>query len=63
MTDKELKNNIPSCHIEHDEWNGDYDCDYEFSGQISCENCICNYEIGGRLDPRTGKVYGEKEEK
>lgn len=27
----------------------DFDCEYEFAGRISCEECICN---GGKFDPR-----------
>ena len=51
-----LLGDVPSCHGKYDEWNGDYDCDYEFAGEIGCEDCICNYEnTGGRIDPRTGK--------
>lgn len=30
----------------------DYDCKYENSGVITCEDCICNY---GVYNPETGK--------
>lgn len=30
----------------------DYDCDYEQSGDISCDDCVCNY---GFYNPQTGK--------
>ncbi len=29
----------------------DHDCEYEFSGEISCEDCIFGC-CGGELDPR-----------
>ena len=29
----------------------DYDCEYEFSGQIDCEDCIFG-SCGGQKDPR-----------
>ncbi|MDD4931815.1 MAG: hypothetical protein PHG66_06770 [Candidatus Colwellbacteria bacterium] len=32
-------------------WGDDYDCDYEFAGRISCEDCIFGY-CGGTEDPR-----------
>lgn len=33
----------------------DYDCEYEHSGEITCDDCICN---GGSMSPQTGKrVY------
>lgn len=30
----------------------DYDCEYEQSGEISCDDCVCNY---GHYHPKTGK--------
>ena len=58
-----LISNVPCCHGKRDEWNGDYDCDYEFAGEIGCEDCICNYKnTGGRIDPRTGEEFANKKE-
>jgi hypothetical protein len=36
---------------------GDYDCDYEFAGEIDCDQCVC---CGGAYDPRTGKKYRKR---
>jgi hypothetical protein len=56
LHDDEL-NTITSCHLDYDEHNGDYDCDYEF-GDIPCENCVCNWcTTGGTTDPRTGERF------
>lgn len=30
----------------------EYTCDYEYSGDITCEDCVCN---GGNCNPDTGK--------
>jgi len=36
----------------------DYDCEYPLAGEISCEDCICNfYKCGGTRSPITGKHY------
>lgn len=35
----------------------EFDCDYPQSGDISCENCVCN---GGKLDPRIGIIFEEE---
>jgi hypothetical protein len=35
----------------------DYDCDYEFAGEIGCDDCLA---VGGDLDPRTGKKWQAK---
>lgn len=33
----------------------DFTCDYEMSGEISCEDCVCT---GGYYNPKTGKRIG-----
>ena len=39
----------------YDTPNGrEYDCDYAHNGDIDCEQCVC---VGGRYDPRTGKLF------
>ena len=41
--------------IETD-YGTDYDCDYEFAGEISCEECIAN---DGEFDPRYSRESQE----
>ncbi len=36
----------------------DFDCEYEFSGEISCEDCIFG-SCGGDLDPRVKREEDE----
>jgi len=44
------KKDIPCLGYEINNSNGrDFDCEYEFAGEIICENCIC---CGGKFDPR-----------
>ena len=61
LLDKRIaKYNIPcKGHLSGNPIDGyDYDCDYEKSGEITCDNCICN---GGSMNPITGKrVYKRK---
>lgn len=45
------------CEGYKDEWNGDYDCGHLFPPD-DCEDCVILYEkTGGRIDPRTGKIF------
>ena len=47
-----------TCKGFRNDYDLEYDCDYEYSGEFGCEDCICNVEqLGGRFDPRTGKEY------
>jgi hypothetical protein len=45
---------IPPC-LGFSTYEGDYDCKYGVPWE--CESCLCNYEIGGRMDPRTPEKY------
>ena len=44
--------NTPDAH--------EYDCGYELSGPITCDECIVN---GGPTDPRTGKRLRKRRKK
>jgi len=48
---------IPVCALEYDAWNGDYGCGY--GCEEDCEYCLCNYNVGGRLNPITRKQANE----
>lgn len=36
---------------DYGSWGYDYDCEYEFAGEINCEDCIFG-PYGGTKDPR-----------
>jgi hypothetical protein len=40
-------------HWEYTQDGKEFDCDYEFAGDVCCEHCIVN---GGKLDPRVGVI-------
>ena len=54
-TERVPKSPIPCMLYESNTTDGrEYDCEYEYSGSVDCDNCIVN---GGSLDPRTGKEF------
>jgi hypothetical protein len=50
---------IPNCggYSFWTDWGYEYDCRYDFAGDICCEDCICNKNLGGKIDPRTGEKF------
>ena len=48
---------IPPCGIykSWSAWGYEYDCEYK--PECTCEECICNHELGGKIDPRTNKKF------
>jgi len=51
---KKANKKIPPC-LGYRDYFGEFDCEY--LSDVICENCICNWEIGGTLDPQTGKKF------
>lgn len=57
MSDIEDLTKIPPCLGEfvYSSNGDDFNCEYD--AQFDCEHCICNSNIGGKLDPRTDELF------
>ena len=56
----DIHEDIPPClGYKISSINGDdYDCEYGVTW--GCEECLCNWDIGGWKDPRTPEKYDEE---
>jgi len=41
-------------HWIHNVDGSDFDCEYKYAGEITCDSCIIN---GGDYSPQTGKLF------
>jgi hypothetical protein len=56
-------NDVPKCLvrcINSVDYGEDYDCEYGVTW--FCEECLCNWDIGGWKDPRTPEKYSDNED-
>ena len=59
----EKPKDVPKClgyHINSVDYGEDFDCEYDVTW--GCEECLCNWDIGGWKDPRTPEKYNENED-
>jgi hypothetical protein len=57
----EKPRDVPKClgyHINSVDYGEDFDCRYDVTW--GCEECLCNWDIGGWKDPRTPEKYDEE---
>jgi hypothetical protein len=59
----EKPKDVPKClghPIYSINYGEDFDCEYGVTW--GCEECLCNWDIGGWKDPRTPEKYSENED-
>jgi len=60
MKSQRMFQNVLEHPIYSINYGEDFDCEYGVTW--GCEECLCNWDIGGWKDPRTPEKYSENED-
>ena len=52
LEERKKRKYICGGHWEWTDIGNEFDCDYEGAGEITCDECIINKEIGGHKIPK-----------